>query len=174
MRRGFYQLSVSSLCEWDTVLSRPPETWLLSKLTTHKLEPRAEVILSRSLLLTLPFHLPLLLSALLFSPLASSLILPFLTSGAFTFLLTLAFFSLSLCVKESLSVNQSVTHSSIPLVSDRRDSVLLVACRHRLSRSVTLEVHIKSSFLFFLSAAIALSFIGCLLFTLAHERGTGY
>lgn len=62
-----------------------------------------------------------------------------------------------LCVKESLSVDQSVTHSSIPLVSDKRDRDSLVTCQHRLSRSQSLEGQIKSSFLIFLSAFYWLS-----------------
>ncbi len=72
------------------------------------------------------------------------------------------------------SINQSLTHSSILLVSDMRHSVLLVTCQHRLSRSQPLESQIKSGFLIFLPAAIALRFIGCLPVRLARERGTGY
>lgn len=72
------------------------------------------------------------------------------------------------------SINQSLTHSSILLVSVMRYSVLLVTCQNRLSRSQPLEGQIKSSFLIFLPAAIAIRFIGCLPVTLACERGTGY
>ncbi len=84
----------------------------MATIQTHHTQARAESRSYSEPLFSLDhsFHPPHLLSVLLFSPLASFLISPFLTSGAFTFLFTPAFF---FCVKESLSVNQPVTHSLI-------------------------------------------------------------
>lgn len=149
-----------------------PPTKNMATIQTHHTKTRAK---SRSYSEPLSSLDPSFLSSsssifAAISPLATSLISPFLTSGAYTFLLTLAFLSLH----EGISFSQSITHSFIPLVSDRWDPFLLEACQWWLSRSETLEGQIKSSFLFFLCATIALCFIGCLPLTLACERGTGY